>query len=96
VLVAELPGGRAVFVGDMVANTDGPTWQCSFGTQPERMRDSIDKVRAELTPGSVVHPGHGAPVPGETIKALPLIIDGYLEQGYRFVTMSELIGAEER
>lgn len=66
-------GARNVaFVGDLVMS-DGdslspPPWFLNEDTA--RVRDSIDRVAAQLPPVDVVAPGHGEPLAGEAFRAL--------------------------
>jgi len=54
------------------------------------------RVLKKMRPGAIIL-AHDGGLPRETtIHALPFIIEGYQEQGYTFVTLSELIAAGER
>ncbi len=69
----------------------------TFGTPPDKIADEIiSKVR----PGKIIVLYDGAGTDHDfvnanrslTVEALPLIIEGLLERGYKFVTVPELLG----
>ena len=81
------------------------TWSVSANDQPEPDADLgqavqafVDKIVNKTTPGSIIllHDGYGTEHNNKnsdrslTIKALPLIIERLLDQGYRFVTVPVL------
>ncbi len=78
----------------VLADASGADWEVFDG------REVADRVLADVGPGSIVllHDGHGdVDGPGEqqtrahTVAATAMIIDELRAQGYRFVTVSELI-----
>ncbi len=75
-------------------DTEGYDWQRP--NSPERIEQ---KVMASVRPGSIIllHDGdetrHGSDR-SQTVAALPVIIDTLRREGYRFVTLPEMLGTE--
>ena len=79
----------------VLADASGADWEVFDG------REVADRVLADVAPGSIVllHDGHGdVDGPGEqesrahAVAATAMIIDELRAQGYRFMTVSELLG----
>jgi glyoxylase-like metal-dependent hydrolase (beta-lactamase superfamily II) len=70
--VVDGPAGRAIFAGDLVDNSKSRSWQQAFATQPSLMRASINRLLGEVTSDSTIYPGHGKPLTGAELRALPI------------------------
>jgi len=65
-------------------NVDPQDWK--EGTTPAQI---IASVKKQLTPGAIIVLHEGKP---QTLKALPALIDELRQDGWEFVTISELLG----
>ncbi|MCU0484392.1 MAG: polysaccharide deacetylase family protein [Chloroflexi bacterium] len=80
---------------------DGWTWAVSWDVDPgddvdpaaggPTAEDIATRVRAEASGGAIVRLRVGGP---RTLEALPLIVDGLREDGWRLVSLSELLGLD--
>jgi peptidoglycan/xylan/chitin deacetylase (PgdA/CDA1 family) len=58
--------------------------------------DMASRVIKAARPGMIILAHDGRLDRSKTVESLPFIIEGYLENGYRFVTMDELFQAEKQ
>ncbi len=59
--------------------------------QCQTVQDMVERVIAKARPGCIILAHDGRLDRSRTLDALPLIIEGYHQMGYRFVTLEELM-----
>lgn len=95
------PYGRKLFtLPRYLADRGMPsiTWDVApetYGQEPQASQDIIDGVLNGVRPGSIVLLHVMFENRENTLAAVPDIIDGLREKGYRFVTVSELLRYRE-
>jgi peptidoglycan-N-acetylglucosamine deacetylase len=91
------PFGKKLFALPYYLSRTGRTtvtWDVEGDSRPEIARDAkkiVERVRSQVKPGSIVLLHAMYPSRGESLKAIGGIIDTLRGEGYRFVTVSELL-----
>ncbi len=78
-----------ITVGDKIDPND---WRNRPRQTPEQIADSVFK---ELNKGNIVLMHDGGGNREDTVKAIPLIVNGLRERGYQVVPVSQLLGKSE-
>lgn len=92
------PGGRKLLgLPWYLASTRRTTimWDVEPESYVRAASDLVRYTRDHVRPGSIIILHPMTKPGGETRAALPAIIDGLLSDGYRFVTVSELLALQE-
>lgn len=93
------PGGRKL-LGLPRYLADHHRTTVTWDVEPESYFSTADELvrytRAKVRPGSIIILHPMTKPGGETRAALPAIIDGLISDGYRFVTVSELLALQEQ
>lgn len=93
------PGGRKLLgLPWYLASTQRTTimWDVEPESYVRAASDLVRYTREHVRPGSIIILHPMTEPGGETRAALPAIIDGLLLDGYRFVTVSELLALQEQ
>ena len=69
------------------------TWDVEPEANADRSDEMVEHVLAETRPGSIILLHIMDPQRTASINAVPKIIEGLKSQGYRFVTVSELLAS---
>ncbi len=91
------PYGKKLFVLPHYLSAHGRktvTWDVDADSRPETARDAAkitEVVRSAVRPGSIILLHAMYPSRRESLKAVRGIIEGLRREGYRFVTISELL-----
>ncbi len=91
------PYGKKLFALPLYLSRRGRTtvtWDVEPDSDAEADAGAVTReVLSQTRPGSIILLHVMYPSRAETLKAVPLIIDGLGREGYRFVTVSELLAA---